>query len=1209
MKLRINSALRTMLQACRASIFTLTAISTVIGGTFAYNLHALSNNLEGAAGTYTLTELDGTKKLSNGSETVDYTGTVFFQGTRTGGIHGNMTVNVESGTHHVTYLSAGGASFDVATEANPVNLAINVSGSSNITFGSNSLLYGWSGAVAGITTNAYVNSNINVDTTGTVSSLILTIEANSSSNANRKFYGNQNVTYTAGHVAVNPTDSGFSTVSLAAGAKAAQIVGNINYTFGEIGADNDALTFAGTIYAGIVKKDSGGGKVTGDTNITINSGTFTSVFGAGEEGSSHVGSVTINYNGGIIGNQISATAGASISEVATLNVGGALNSSKVAMSTFDVINTTSAAGNLIVDNAVTIGADQTLSLGADSAVTVNSSLTLNGELDLGGGSLTIGSGGSLSFGADVLIDLSTIGGATSELNYTIFTGGISSSFTSLDWSNLTGLTGINQSTHNFSFSDTGILTFTIANSWTNSAGSDNLTWEVNAESTGDATDTFANGDNVIFSATTTANVSGNIEANNVAIADSATLTLGLAEAGATLEAGSFTVGAGSTLDISADVLTANSTGFTGGASSNIIFATGENIAAGYDFSGFAGSLTVESGTLTSANKERFDNLSSLNLAANTTLHLTEILSNADHHQLNNVTGDDSTVLSVAFVGQTGDSHNNNNGRIHLSNEFTGTIEVREGRLNLAYSGLGGAKTIIIGNSGSGSNSGLYLNTGGSGSFGASLTVEVKAGTTGYLAQDNGNHVIASSFVGGTDTILRKNDVNNLTVSGDMSGFLGKLQAGQNTFTVTSSSATNISGLGITGGATFVVGDGGQVRTPELLVESGTGTLNVLSGGTLSLTNGLSVAANTLTLNVNNGSTLNLGNTAASGAGTINANIAGGATVNATAATTNVLNNLALTGSGNVTLSASEANATVTVSAAISGAAGLAIQGQAGQTFVLSGNNTYEGGTNIAANTKVSAASLDTSLGRGSVNFVDASSELTVGNNLTIRGKDSSSSLSYNADRTTSTYTNLSLTTTGSTSREISNSTLINTEVTLGGGSTLTLTNVVIDENSRISNTDATLQIADSTIRASVDAGSLVKSSNTAKTTEAISSDIELIYSLTNIDVKTVELSGSLTLVVDLAGGLDWATEFQEKFSKGPVGFELANISAYNGYYGDVDIRVMDGAAILYDGVALGATTSSENFVVFYIPEPSTVTMSLLALAGLVARRRRKAISC
>ncbi len=55
---------------------------------------------------------------------------------------------------------------------------------------------------------------------------------------------------------------------------------------------------------------------------------------------------------------------------------------------------------------------------------------------------------------------------------------------------------------------------------------------------------------------------------------------------------------------------------------------------------------------------------------------------------------------------------------------------------------------------------------------------------------------------------------------------------------------------------------------------------------------------------------------------------------------------------------------------------------------------------------------------------------------------------------------------------------------------------------------------------------------------------------------------------------------------------------------------MDGATELFTGSALGATaTDVGNNLVFYIPEPSTATMSLLALAGLLARRRRKSASC
>ncbi len=1179
----------------------MTAISTVIGGSFAYNLHALGNNLGGVGGTYTLTEVEGVNKLSDGTETVDYTGSITFQTAQANGISGDITVNVNSGTHHVSVLSSGGSNFNFATAEDPLNLAINVSGDSNITFGSNNLLYAWSQNNGAI--NVYANQSINVDTTGTVSALLLTVEANTTANTNRKFYGTQTVTYTAGIVGVGSVDPNgnpdFSTVSLAAGAKAAQIIGDINYTFGTVGAEDSALTFAGDIYAGVVNKGTNGGYVDGHTSITINSGTFKNVYGAGNSGTTHSGNVTINYNGGTIadGSYIKATAGATISGTATLNVGGALNSSKVAMDTFDAINTTSAAGNLTIDSAVTIGAGQTLSIGTGSAVTVTDALTLNSELYLGGGSLTM-NGGSLSFGSGVIIDLSAIGGAEGDLSYTVFTGGTSSSFADLGWANFAGLSGISQSTHSYTVSDTGSITFATAASWTVDGGT--MPWEVGSDSPSHPGDTFANGDNAIFGGTVVLSLYGEIEANTVTVKDGGTLSLYSSDPSLrTLKANSFVLGAGSSLLFGSNSLAAAPSVFSGGADADISFALGGNITADHDFSAYTGSLTVEGGTLVSASKERFANLAAVNLGSGAVLSVGEILSNADHNELNNVIGDNSTTISVAFVGFTGDGHSNHNGRLVLNSSFTGTIDVREGLINIGYGNLGGSKKIIIGNA-SGNNSGLYVNRNNSDTVGAGITVQVKNGTTGYLAQDNGTHTYGSTFVGAADTALRKIDANNLTVSGDMSGFFGKLEVAANTFTVTSSTATNIAGISIANNTTFAVGNGGQVSSPELVVESGTGTLSVLSGGTLSLTNGLTTAANTLSLNVNSGATLSLGNSAAASTGTINTNIAAGATINAMDATTNVLNDLYITGSGNVTLSASEANATVTISGDISGTAGLAINGQTGQTFVLEGDNSYEGNTKIGANTKVQA----NSIGTGTVQFEDATSELSLTGVFTINGKGADSSASETM------FTSITFKLTDSKKFNIENITFINTDIQLGDQSALVLQNAIIDERSSITNNIASLILEDSTIKASQAGGSLALSGNTAETTDSIVSDIDLIYSLTSIDVATVEISGSLTLVVDIAGLTD-STAFETALTAGAIGFELDNIerAEFTGYYGDVNITVTNGANQLFNGVALGVTTSSAGNVVFYIPEPSTATMSLLALAGLLARRRRKSAGC
>ncbi len=1214
MKLRINAQLRSVLKIFQDSAYIALMTSSVIGTSIVYNLHAVNNNLAGVGGNYTLTEIDGVKKLTSATGTVDYTGTLIFQETQADGILENMAVHVESGTHSVSILGSGGQNFDAGTAEAPIQLAISVSGDSNITFGIDSLLYAWSQDFGVM--NVYADTSVNVDTTGTVGALILTTEANSNS-TNRKFYGNQNVSYTAGIVGVS-SDPGFSHLSVAAGAKAAQIIGDINYSFGEIGADDSVLSFEGAIYGGIVNKEGTvNGKVTGNTNITLNSGTFKNVFGAGEGNSSHEGNVTINYNGGTISDadganphayKIRATAGASISGVATLNVGAALNSTKVAMGSFDVINTVSATGNLNIDNEVTIGTDQTLSISEASSVTVSDILRLDGALDLAGGSLV--NHGTLTFSESVLIDLTDIGGSEGNLIYSIFTGAKAENFRNLSWENVTGVLGISESTHIINFTSSGnVIISERSASWTNNtpSGAAPLTWAVGAASTSDASDTFLNGDNVVFSGNTIANISGNIFANSVTISDNSTLTLGLTAAGDTLEGNSISLGTNSQLNINGSVLFGEIS-FIGGISSGITFASGDYARADDDFLDFNGELTVTSGTLTLESRTRLEHLSAVNLGDGVTLYLSEILSNTVHRQLDNVKGGDNSTLSIAFIGQSGDTANNNNGRVILNNDFTGSIVVREGQFNITFSSLGGAQKIIIGNDGTGSNSGLYFNAANSFTYGSGVIVEVKDGTTGYLAQDNGTHDIGSTIIGGTDTALRKIDVGNLSISGDMSGFLGELQVAANTFTIKSSTATNISGISIANNTTFAVGNGGHVSSPHVTIAAGTATLNVLSGGTLTLNNGLTTAANTLNLNVRDGGTLNLGHTSAGSIGTINTTIEAGATINATSEATSIVNDLVFTGSGDVILSASDANATVSIEGAISGSAGLSISGQAGQTFIFDTLNTYEGGTKIADNTKVQT----NTLAAGTVSFSSESSLLDINSTLILTGKSSGGSISLDAEDAHNTFTGVNVLLSSTKEVAFNNASFDNTAINLETNSILNLNGATLAADSNIAGNGATLISTDLSIQASASGGSLELSSNTAQTSGENATDIGILYSVTSIDVTTVELSGSLSLTVDLADltGVsvdDFLYEIREAY----VGFEFTNVERadFLGDFNDVSITVTNGATTLISGAALGVTVSSAGNITFYVPEPSTVTMSILALTALLARRRRKRASC
>ncbi len=1241
MKLKINSVLRAALSASRSMALTLAGMTAIATGTFAYKLHAQTLSTgdlltaDGSGGgIYTFDAANSTYTHDDDVYTDISSTDVIIQNTPSEGIDSDVTLNFKSGTYDAKILTIGGYASHVGSADNTVDFTINVTGSTNINLGDGEgRLYSWSNYEGFV---AYANTTINIDTKGdegegNVGAFMLTGEFNSTVNT---FYGNQTVTIKAGKVG---TSTKYSNASIVLGAKHLDLTGDITYTFGEVGNANGDLTFAGDIYGGSVQGGQGNPTSDGKINITLNSGEYQNVYGAGGASTTHNGSVTINYNGGTFAEnkKIAAHNSGTLNGIATLNIAGALSSRNIAVSTFNVITTSSLDGNLIVDESVTLGATQSLQINAGSITTIDAagsltvngtltlagsvsnsgSLTLNGDLILTGGSIT--NNDSIIFGSEVLIDLTGAGGSSGNLTYSIFTGGTSDSFDSLSWGNITGVTGVSSATHTIDFDANGSITIAaVTNIWENNTpdGAGPLAWIAGGGSSSDAGDTFAEGDNVIFSGETTAIVTGEIIANAVDIRDGGTLTLESSGAGSSLQANSITLGNGSTLNVSEGIIT-GAVDFTGVSSSSMTFASGSDISADLDFASYQGALTIESGSVSISDNSRFTHLASVDLGDGATLSSSQQLANADNAQFQNVKGRDTSTLSVIFGGQSGDTANNNNGRLLLSNEFTGTVEVREGQLNLAYGDLGGTQRVLIGNAAAGNNSGIYLNHDAGTTHGEGLTIEVKAGTTGYLALDAHNQTLASNFVGGADTVLRKIDAANLTLSGDMSGFEGQLQVASNTLTVSSSSATNISGISVANGTTFAVADQGEVATQALSVASGTGTINVLSGGTLTLNNGLSTSANTLNLNAREGSTLNLGSTDTPSGGTVNVTLDAGATLHATSSDTTISNSLVLNGSGQVFLSHSDPVGGTDLSGTISGTAGLYIEGEAGQVVSFSANNTYSGDTTIAASQASIGAGVTTAFGSGTVTLSYGGSIATESFNMASKLGSSDGSIAgatktISSDSITgATLTNLEITVTGTTS-SISNSKLTSTNIMLDDGVELTLQGVTIGADSRISNAAATLNLTGSNvIEASVAAGSLTTSTSTAITTDGIISPIDTLYSLTNISVDTVMISGALTLNIELSGTeLDSFNAFNTAGSDLIVGFELAGVdrAEFTGYFGDVMINVTDGSSTLFSNVALGVTTSSGGNVVFYIPEPSTATLSLLALAGLLVRRRRQA---
>ncbi len=178
---------------------------------------------------------------------------------------------------------------------------------------------------------------------------------------------------------------------------------------------------------------------------------------------------------------------------------------------------------------------------------------------------------------------------------------------------------------------------------------------------------------------------------------------------------------------------------------------------------------------------------------------------------------------------------------------------------------------------------------------------------------------------------------------------------------------------------------------------GTGVINVESGGTLSLGQGLygvdnDSGAAVITINAKDGATVRLHNQATTGvAGVLVADFAGGSTIEALDAETNITNAIRLSGTGAVTLTAddvaTEINVASVISDATDNAASLNISTKVGQTFTISGANTFTTGLSVTGAGSVFVDNVS-ALGTGVVSFTGDTldlNNLAVANNITVAG--------------------------------------------------------------------------------------------------------------------------------------------------------------------------------------------------------------------------------
>ncbi len=293
-------------------------MSTILGTSLTYHLHAV--NLGGAGGEYTYDGTDSDNAVTTGKPLDD------------------ITLNFTSGNYTtIGIFSPGTGSNTVGTAADPINITINILGNTSANFNVTSTtlnnLWGFTGQNG--STSIYATTTLNINSSGTMSGVVFTSRANY---ATTTYEGNIIANITSG--TITAAAGADATLSLAAGDKSSRITGDVIYTLGAL--ESGGPTVQSNIYGGTV---GSGGTIDGNINITLNSGTYTNVYGAGSTGTSVSGDVTINYNGGELGGGIFGTAGGTVGGTSTLNIGGGakINSSKIVFSTFDVV---SLAGTL-----------------------------------------------------------------------------------------------------------------------------------------------------------------------------------------------------------------------------------------------------------------------------------------------------------------------------------------------------------------------------------------------------------------------------------------------------------------------------------------------------------------------------------------------------------------------------------------------------------------------------------------------------------------------------------------------------------------------------------------------------------------------------------------------------------------------------------------------------------------------------------------------
>jgi len=308
------------------------------------------------------------------------------------------------------------------------------------------------------------------------------------------------------------------------------------------------------------------------------------------------------------------------------------------------------------------------------------------------------------------------------------------------------------------------------------------------------------------------------------------------------------------------------------------------------------------------------------------------------------------------------------------------------------------ESLMLNGSGDGGAGALHILSGESATWNATVAL---AGNASILAGNTANLTISQAVNVGSSTLTIGGNSSSATptetLTGGLIGSGGLTKVGNGTVTLSGDGSAYSGSTDVQGGVLNLIG--------ITALGNGTSAVNVASGATLQLQ---SLAPTQKSLAPDQGQQMAFASLAIAGSGVVVGSANVGAINNNTTYANTVGGDVSLTGdalvhsstglltlTGNITLGShtlttSSNSVPITLAGIVSGTGGITTNATGSGGLVLSGNNTYSGGTTVANNTYVTAAA-STALGSGNTSVVSGGSlqfqggiNMT-GGNLTVGG--------------------------------------------------------------------------------------------------------------------------------------------------------------------------------------------------------------------------------